>query len=640
MAVEVASALCTTLMIGLLTAHWCLWASKNLPSKPVLHQIYAGIEGIVGPKDKLASREVERQLVWIRTRNAQIAAQIAVHVVPATMLIAVVSQIVFLARSSPSSPSSSWLYVAMVLALATIYAGAVAVNRHQAQAAQATMEAVNKMYAACWLFILFISVVADEEVLNSYWFVPCILLARLTLLIVMQNARWGVPMEFLSAFMVGVRVFYLYSHFPDSGASLTHVTCQFPVSAAIMSWAAIMWERQPGIDRHAFFLLQRGFSALVDSLCDAQVRLGPDLCIKDASPQFAHLLGWSTVAEALDGTPLLDHVAPADRERVVRVLRENVAEEDDGGMPPPACVHLDLLGPTGRCIPVKLYHVSVYDMMKGAQEHLIGLQLVGLPSPEELLAAAASSSVPSCAAATAPAAAQGEQGYTALFEAMRKGREETNENSVRWQGTISAPSNSSAHSWNSDGSSSAHGDETGALKGLSGSTLEEVTVTFDLFEEGWPIRRLSIVPHLSNPSLSSWVRHEDWPAFMTAVQEHVNSSHTAEKERSLGPSFWRWPPWASNPRYGLRAEHSELLVPERHLGRIRSQLGGTREDLECEAEDEDEEEETEEESRASELSKSRAIDEPLLITLKLRGASCLKLTWPRSTASLAPIDEA
>lgn len=537
----VPGALCNVLACGLFTIHWYVLGERAFPKASLAWQSVGGLLRRSKPWDKRVCKEVQRQLEWIRLRNAQTAARALVHIMPVAVFGTILSQTCF------NDGSTSWLQFARVVVLVLIYAGAALVVR-----GRVNMEDIDRMYAGGWLMLLAFTVVSDKASLQSPLAAPIWFTCRISLIILLHDVRRSIPRELVVAATMSARFYYFHCLKPGDPMDLVCAAAELYITL-MFSLIALMWETHPGIDRQSLFLLQHGLKALIDSLCDAQICLGADLCIKNSSPQLAHLLGWRSSPQTLDGTALVAHVAAADHDRLLRVLNEGVAA--DGSAPPPSCIHLDLLTHGGSVVPVKLYHVSTFDMMRSTREHLIGVQLVGLLGLEETVPGPETPGVrPDSSARRAAAATD-----------------------IAWSGSMCSESSSAC-----------------TLEGLG--ELEEVTATFDILEEGWPIHGISIVPQLVTPVFSSWVRHEDWPLLERWVQERVNETTPLHRQQAnnLGPSVWKWPPWSVQPRYTLRAECSELRVPD--VSMIRQEACGEAQEAE----------------------------EPLLVTLKLRRANCFR----------------
>lgn len=550
--------LCRALLCVLLAAHWHIFGSRITSTvRSTWHSLVA-MASLKAPRGHRGTRWADEQLEMFRARNALIMASHLVFVLPLAVL-------AFVTGQGSASTTGSWMQLWVVVAMVLAYGGAALVVE-----CHPTYKTLDTAFMCGWLAMFAWVAAADEEAVRRAWFVPMSYLYRAPMSLLLQKARRCVPLNFATAALISTK---LYWHLP--GGSLIRYEFLATGLLTLMSLVLVHYGK-------ILVGTHRGLNALVGSLCDAQVCLTGDMCIKDATPQLAHLLGRGNPI-ALNGTLLVQHVALPDRERLDSVLSS--AGGDDNGPTPPCCMHLDLVAENGTNVPVKLYHVGFSDIQGG--EHLIGVQLVGLQSPEELTTNSAPDIPVQC-------------GSVAVACAL--------------------PTSETA----SDKSQRADSDASSSyctLDDLNPSTwLAEVDATLNIGEPGFPIRRLSLVPHTASGFFSSWARKGDWGTFVGVVQQQVNGLH-GSAGHGIGPTTWKWPPWSSRPRHILRAEHSEL-----QRWRSREVSASWQEGFPSDGQQDGDEDDALRDSVPEQ-------DDALMVVLKLRGISRVRV--PRRS-SLRP----
>lgn len=127
-----------------------------------------------------------------------------------------------------------------------------------------------------------------------------------------------------------------------------------------------------------------GMHKLLSTLCDAVLRLGPELHVTNSTPQLLHLLGhqqgsYSSIDHTLDGSSFISLIASkSDQRRFQKFISDSrshmTAAQAEGG--PPALIPLHMQDAHGRQIPVEVFHAHLPDAEQ-RPGHLLGIRLVG-----------------------------------------------------------------------------------------------------------------------------------------------------------------------------------------------------------------------------------------------------------------------
>lgn len=451
--------------------------------------------------------EVQQQLEWLRTRNARIAARIAVHLLP---LVMVGCSLVYLLLGYRQSGSGCLAYTQLrllvVMSIVYCFLSEVAQGR-------VTLRRLDQIYVVFLAgLLLFVVMTPGWQTVKSTEIV-CHATRTIMIWLWLDSRK--------CAYYNTTLGIILYLRIPDNKVELVRI--------AAISGCGYFAAEYPGIDRQTLHFLQRGFKTLVEAVCDAHVHLGPDLRIKDVSSQLAHLLGCPAL-DGLKGASLVQFIAEKDREAFDKLVSSNL----DPGDSHASCMRMDLVKHGGTTISAQLYHVVVYDM-KSQPEHLIGIQQLDINPPEN-------------EPQQPPTGGGAPAGRT---DEVHFG-----------PGELCARSMSSM---------SSHSAESGSRSSVSGRTshcgldmvrFEEVTVTVDAATDDCTIHRVNLIPALANPTLVSWMRERDRATFQAALQAALNVMYATQHYDAidLGPSRWRWPPWARNGHLVLEAQTTKLQM--------------------------------------------------------------------------------
>eukprot|EP00931_Biecheleriopsis_adriatica_P118021 TRINITY_DN93491_c0_g1_i1.p1 TRINITY_DN93491_c0_g1~~TRINITY_DN93491_c0_g1_i1.p1 ORF type:complete len:608 (-),score=86.54 TRINITY_DN93491_c0_g1_i1:79-1902(-) len=155
---------------------------------------------------------------------------------------------------------------------------------------------------------------------------------------------------------------------------IAYEICSFILSVMLGSVMHSSWTMQAlaSAKVQAFENSQHAARKLLAVLCDADILLGPDLCIVGSSKKFSHLLMSS---DTLEGMPFANWLTECDQSRFNAFVQASIVQAQLDSRAPATSIHVQLRDSAGLKVKVELFHAAIPSVFHGdSMMHLIGVK--------------------------------------------------------------------------------------------------------------------------------------------------------------------------------------------------------------------------------------------------------------------------